>query len=48
MANYDYAVVQGASRALSANKVLKNTYLLLAATLGFSALMATLSVAFRF
>ena len=47
MANYDYAVAQGASRALSANKVLKNTYLLLAATLGFSALTATLSVALQ-
>jgi modulator of FtsH protease len=45
MANYDYSVVQSESRALSANKVLKNTYLLLAATLGFSAVTATLSVA---
>jgi len=45
MANYDYSVAQGAGRALSANKVLKNTYLLLAATLGFSALTATLSIA---
>jgi modulator of FtsH protease len=45
MANYDYSVVQGADRALSANKVLKNTYLLLAATLGFSAVTAALSVA---
>jgi modulator of FtsH protease len=45
MANYDYSVAQGAERALSANKVLKNTYLLLAATLGFSAVTATLSVA---
>ena len=45
MANYDYSIAQGAGRALSANKVLKNTYLLLAATLGFSAVTATLSVA---
>jgi len=45
MANYDYSVVQGDSRALSANKVLKNTYLLLAATLAFSAVTAMLSVA---
>jgi len=45
MANYDYSITQGAERALSANKVLKNTYLLLAATLGFSAVTATLSVA---
>ena len=45
MANYDYSINQGAERALSANKVLKNTYLLLAATLGFSAVTATLSVA---
>lgn len=45
MANYDYSMTQGAERALSANKVLKNTYLLLAATLGFSAVTATLSVA---
>jgi modulator of FtsH protease len=45
MANYDYSIPQGAERALSANKVLKNTYLLLAATLGFSAVTAALSVA---
>jgi modulator of FtsH protease len=45
MVNYDYSVTQGESRALNANKVLKNTYLLLAATLGFSAVTATLSVA---
>ena len=45
MANYDYTIPQGAEGALSANKVLKNTYLLLAATLGFSAVTATLSVA---
>ena len=45
MANYDYPIAQGATSAIRANKVLKNTYLLLAATLGFSALTATLSVA---
>jgi modulator of FtsH protease len=33
------------SRAINANRVLKNTYLLLSATLGFSALMALLSIA---
>jgi modulator of FtsH protease len=47
MANYDYSVVQGDSRALTANKVLKNTYLLLAATMGFSALTAMLSIALQ-
>jgi modulator of FtsH protease len=42
----DYTLTQGAdSRAVAANKVLKNTYLLLSATLGFSALMAMLSMA---
>jgi modulator of FtsH protease len=45
MANYDYSIAQGATSAIRANKVLKNTYLLLAATLGFSALTAALSVA---
>jgi modulator of FtsH protease len=44
MANYDYSIAQGATGAIRANKVLKNTYLLLAATMGFSALTATLSV----
>ncbi|WP_295384983.1 Bax inhibitor-1/YccA family protein [uncultured Thiodictyon sp.] len=45
MANPDYTLYRGAEAAVSANKVLKNTYLLLAATLGFSALTAMLSMA---
>jgi modulator of FtsH protease len=44
MAN-DYTMTQGASSAVAANKVLKNTYLLLSATLGFSAVMAMISMA---
>lgn len=43
----NYTVIQGTSRAVAANKVLKNTYLLLSATLGFSALMAMLSMALK-
>ena len=34
------AVITAPVSALATNKVLRNTYLLLAATLGFSALMA--------
>jgi len=45
MANTDYTLIRGASPAVAANKVLKNTYLLLSATLGFSALTAMLSMA---
>lgn len=45
MANPDYTLIRGAQGAIAANKVLKNTYLLLAATLGFSALTAMLSIA---
>ncbi|KXX64643.1 Bax inhibitor-1/YccA family protein [Marichromatium gracile] len=45
MANNNFSFVQSAPSAVSANKVLKNTYLLLAATLGFSALTAMLSIA---
>jgi len=45
MANTDYTLIRGASQAVAANKVLKNTYLLLSATLGFSALTAMLSMA---
>lgn len=45
MANVDYSVVRGTESVLSTNKVLKNTYLLLAATLGFSAFTAMLSMA---
>jgi modulator of FtsH protease len=47
MANIDYSLTRGVSQAVAANKVLKNTYLLLAATLGFSALMAMLSMALQ-
>ena len=45
MANIDYTLTRGVQQAVSTNKVLKNTYLLLAATLGFSALTAMLSIA---
>jgi len=45
MANTDFTLARGAQAAIGANKVLKNTYLLLAATLGFSALTAMLSMA---
>jgi modulator of FtsH protease len=44
MAN-DYTIVRSAGRAVETNKVLKNTYLLLSATLAFSALMAGVSMA---
>jgi modulator of FtsH protease len=44
MANQSYSVVRGAGRTVESNKVLKNTYLLLSATLAFSALMAGLSI----
>jgi modulator of FtsH protease len=44
MAN-QYSVAQTRQDVLATNKVLKNTYLLLAATLGFSALTAMLSMA---
>jgi len=44
MPNTDYAIVRGAEHAVAANKVLKNTYLLLSATLVFSALIAGLSI----
>jgi modulator of FtsH protease len=44
MANVDYTLTRGAGRAVATNKVLKNTYLLLAATLAFSALMAGVSM----
>jgi len=47
MANANYSLTQGIQQAVSANKVLKNTYLLLAATLGFSALTAMLSMALQ-
>jgi modulator of FtsH protease len=40
-----YSVARSTQAVLETNKVLKNTYLLLAATLGFSALTAMLSMA---
>lgn len=45
MANTNFSLSRGVQQAVAANKVLKNTYLLLAATLGFSALTAVLSIA---
>jgi len=47
MANTDYTLMRGAQAAISANKVLKNTYMLLAATLAFSAVTAMLSMALQ-
>jgi len=44
MANTDYTIVRGSAHAVATNKVLKNTYMLLSATLVFSALMAGLSI----
>lgn len=44
MAYPQYSVLNGAQSAISANKVLKNTYMLLSATLAFSALMAVVSM----
>jgi modulator of FtsH protease len=44
MANPNYSIVHSTERELSTNKVLKNTYMLLSATLVFSALMAGLSM----
>ncbi|EGV31430.1 protein of unknown function UPF0005 [Thiorhodococcus drewsii AZ1] len=44
MANPGISVVKTSESAVSTNKVLKNTYMLLAATLGFSALTAMLSL----
>ena len=46
MAN-PYSVTQSAQGVLSTNKVLKNTFLLLSTTLGFSAVTATLSMALQ-
>jgi len=45
MANTSYTIARPAGHAVSANKVLKNTYLLLSATLAFSAVMAAVSMA---
>ncbi len=44
MNRLDYTVTRPAQSALTVNKVLKNTYMLLSATMLFSALMAALSV----
>ena len=44
MATTQYSVLSGAQSAISANKVLKNTYMLLSATLAFSAVMAMISM----
>ncbi len=44
MANPEFLTVRSASAVIETNKVLKNTYLLLAATLGFSAFTAMLSI----
>jgi len=44
MPNTDYSIVHGSAHAVTMNKVLKNTYMLLSATLVFSALMAGLSI----
>jgi modulator of FtsH protease len=44
MANIDYTLARSAESAVTRNKVLKNTYMLLSATLVFSALMAGLSM----
>jgi modulator of FtsH protease len=46
MANH-YSVARSTESVLATNKVLKNTYLLLSATLGFSALTAMLSMALQ-
>jgi modulator of FtsH protease len=45
MANPGISVLRSAQSVVETNKVLKNTYMLLSATLGFSALTAMLSVA---
>lgn len=45
MSNPDISVLHSEQAAAAANKVLKNTYLLLSATLGFSALTAMFSIA---
>ena len=44
MVSPNYSVARSSEHAVATNKVLKNTYLLLSATLAFSALMATVSV----
>lgn len=44
MSQTDYTIARGSERAIATNRVLKNTYMLLSATLVFSALMAGLSI----
>lgn len=44
MQSYDQAISSSQASVVSTNKVLKNTYLLLSATLAFSALMAVVSM----
>ena len=44
MNRYENVIAQTGESAVSSNKVLKNTYLLLSATLGFSAVMAMVSM----
>jgi len=45
MNRFDQAITQSEARGVEANKVLKNTYLLLSATLAFSAVTAGVSMA---
>jgi modulator of FtsH protease len=45
MNRYENVVAHSGTEVVSSNKVLKNTYMLLSATLGFSALMAMASMA---
>ena len=45
MNRYENVIAHSGDQVVSSNKVLKNTYLLLSATLGFSALMALVSMA---
>jgi modulator of FtsH protease len=45
MNRYENVVAHSGGQAVSSNKVLKNTYMLLSATLGFSALTAMISMA---
>jgi len=45
MNRYENVIAHSGGQVVSSNKVLKNTYMLLSATLGFSALMAVVSMA---
>ena len=44
MSHMDYAVARSTEQALATNKVIKNTYMLLSATLIFSGVMAMVSL----